>query len=180
MVLAVHSIMFCVLNLLSETTTKDETTKFQRPIQSEKWQVTEILNIFIILYLSLTMRSISTPLITLPMVYVSAHADAVADKCMSSDKLAHMKCFLYLLYYTTLLVLKDCENVPVTQTAQFDWLGFPWWSIIIHNPLPCIVCTSCSCSWSLAMIKKQQQKDYELRFGELQKNQLLTQENQGF
>lgn len=30
------------------------------------------------------------------------------------------------------------------------------------------------------MIKKQQQKDYELRFGELQKNQLLTQENQGF
>lgn len=59
--------------------------------------------------LSLTMRSISAPLIRLSMVYVSAHTDAVADKYMiSSDKLGHMKCFLYLLYYTGLLALKGC------------------------------------------------------------------------
>lgn len=59
--------------------------------------------------LSLTMRSISAPLIRLSMVYVSAHTDAVEDKYMiSSDKLGHMKCFLYLLYYTGLLALKGC------------------------------------------------------------------------
>lgn len=63
------------------------------------------------------MRSISALLIMLPMVYVSAHTDAAAGKCMmSSDKLGHIKCFLYILYYT--LVLKGCENIPVTE--QFD------------------------------------------------------------
>lgn len=81
--------------------------------------MTEILTIFTILYLSLTMRSLSAPLIMLPVVYISAHTSAVADKCMmSSDKLGHMKYFLYLLHNTRLLVLKGCENVAVTE--QFD------------------------------------------------------------
>lgn len=78
--------------------------------------MTEILTIFTILYLSLTIRSISAPLIMLLVLYVSPHTDAVADKCMmSSDKLGHMKCFLY---FTRLLVLKGCENIAVTE--QFD------------------------------------------------------------
>lgn len=56
----------------------------------------------------------------LPVVHISAHTDAVADNCMmSSDKLGHMKCFLYLLHNTRLLVLKGCENVAAV-TEQFD------------------------------------------------------------
>lgn len=68
-----HSIMFCVLYILSENTTKVPVS-MTLPIL----EITgENLSIFILLYSLLTMRTISAPGIMRAMAYGTAHTDAM-------------------------------------------------------------------------------------------------------